>query len=111
MLDRKSIFKAVDLDIKKVEIPEWGGELCLRGLTARERDHFEASIGASANLDNLRARLVVLTVCDESGSRVFKDSDAIELGKKNAQVVNRLFEIARSMSGMADEDVKELEKN
>lgn len=111
MLDRKSIFKAVDLDIKNVAVPEWGGVLCVRGLTARERDHFEASIGASANLDNLRARLVVLTICDTEGERVFKDSDAIELGKKNAQVVNRLFDIARSMSGMSDEDVQELEKN
>lgn len=111
MLDRKSIFKAVDLDVKEVSVPEWGGEVCVRGLTARERDQFEASIGSSANLDNLRARLVVLSVCDENGDRLFKDSDAIELGKKNAQVVNRLFDIARSMSGMSDQDVSELEGN
>lgn len=111
MLDRKAIFKAVDLDVKTVEVPEWGGEVCVRGLTARERDHFEASIGTSANLENLRARLVVLTLCDESGERLLKDSDAIELGKKNAQVVDRLFEIARKMSGMTDADVEELEGN
>ena len=111
MLDRKDIFKVVDLDIKEVSVPEWGGDLCIRGLTARERDHFEASIGTSANLDNLRARLVVLSICDDKGERIFKDSDAIELGKKNAQVVNRLFDIARSMSGMSDKDVEELEGN
>lgn len=111
MLDRKAIFKAVDLDVKTVEVPEWGGEVCVRGLTARERDHFEASIGTSANLENLRARLVVLTLCDEEGERLLKDSDAIELGKKNAQVVDRLFEIARKMSGMTDADVEELEGN
>lgn len=111
MLDRKAIFKAVDLDVKTVEVPEWGGEVCVRGLTARERDHFEASIGTSANLENLRARLVVLTLCDEAGERLLKDSDAIELGKKNAQVVDRLFEVARKMSGMTDADVEELEGN
>lgn len=111
MLDRKAIFKAVDLDIKSVKVPEWGGEVCVRGLTARERDHFEASIGTAANLENLRARLVVLTLCDEKGERLLKDSDAIELGKKNAQVVDRLFEIARKMSGMTDADVEELEGN
>ena len=111
MLDRKAIFQAVDLDIKEVPVPEWGGDICMRGLTARERDHFEASIGQAANLENLRARLVVLCVCDDKGTRTFKDSDAVELGKKNAQVVNRLFDIARSMSGMSDEDVQELEGN
>jgi len=111
MLDRKSIFKAVDIDIKEVSVPEWGGAICVRGLTARERDHFETSIGSTANLDNLRARLVVLSICDADGERIFKDSDAIELGKKNAQVVNRLFDIARSMSGMTDADVQDLEGN
>jgi len=111
MLDRKSIFKAVDLDIKKVPVPEWGGDVYVRGLTARERDHFEMSIGAAANLENLRARLVVLTLCTDDGERLFKDSDAIELGKKNAQVMNRLFDVARQMSGMSDQDVEELEGN
>ena len=91
MLDRKSIFKAVDLDIQNVPVPEWGGDICIRGLTARERDHFEASIGQSANLENLRARLVVLSICDEAGERVFKDSDATELGKKNARSQAKLL--------------------
>ena len=111
MLDRKAIFKAVDLDIQIVAVPEWGGDVHVRGLTARERDHFEASIGSAQNLENLRARLVVLTVCDEAGTRLFKDSDDTELGKKNAVVVNRLFEVSRQMSGMTDKDVEDLEKN
>ena len=111
MLDRKAIFAANDLDIQKVDVPEWGGEVGIRGLTARERDLFEASIGTSVNLDNLRARLVVLTLCDDDGERVLQDKDATALGKKNAQVVDRLFEVARRLSGMTGSDVKELEGN
>jgi hypothetical protein len=111
MLDRKAIFASNDLDIEKVDVPEWGGQVAVRGLTARERDMFEASIGSSVNLDNLRARLVVLTLCDENGERLLQDKDATALGKKNAQVVDRLFEVARKMSGMTDADVKELEGN
>ena len=111
MLDRDAILSRVDLDVKEVHVPEWDGSVCVRGLTARERDSFETSIGASADLDNLRARLVVLTVCDAEGNRIFKDNDASELGKKNAQAVDRLFEVARSLSGMTDADVKELEGN
>jgi len=111
MLDRKAILATQDLDIRQVDVPEWGGGVAIRGLTARERDLFEASIGASVNLDNLRARLVVLTLCDDEGVRLLKDSDASKLGEKNAQVVDRLFEVARQMSGMTDQDVKELEGN
>ena len=111
MLNRDDILNVVDLDVKEVKVPEWKGSVNVRGLTARERDSFEASIGASANLDNLRARLVVLTLVDEEGKRIFKDSDAKALGDKNAEVVNRLFDVARQMSGMTDADVNELEGN
>lgn len=111
MLNKDDILSAVDLDVKAVEIKEWKGSVNVRGLTARERDSFEASIGASANLDNLRARLVVLTLVDEGGKRLFKDTDAKALGDKNAEVVNRLFDVARQMSGMTDADVNELEGN
>ena len=111
MLDKQAIFAATDLDIVKVDVPEWGGEVGIRGLTARERDLFEASIGSSVNLDNLRARLVVLTLCDDEGERLLEDEDATDLGKKSAQVVDRLFEVARQLSGMTDRDVQDLEGN
>lgn len=111
MLDRNAIFKIVDLEVKEVAMPEWSGSVCVRGLTARERDQFEASVGIAANLDNLRARLVVLTACDKEGKRIFTDADTEELGEKNSQAVDRLFEVARKMSGMTDADVEELEGN
>lgn len=111
MLNKKAILAANDLDIEIVNVPQWGGEVGVRGLTARERDKFEASIGSAVNLDNLRARLVVLTLCDADGSRLLEDKDANQLGTKNAQIVDMLFDVARKMSGMTDADVKELEGN
>jgi len=103
-----------DFEIEAIEIPEWGGWVNIRSLSARERDLFEVSIGAvmgKQNLSNMRARLVVLCLCDEDGNRIFEDNQADELGAKNALVINRLFDKARKLSGMSDEDVKELEKN
>lgn len=111
MLDRKAILSANDLESVGVDVPEWGGEVLMRGLTAGERDHFEASIGSDVNLENLRSRLVVLCIVDEQGERIFKNNDAQNLGKKSAQVVDRLFDKARKISGMSDDDVKEMEKN
>ncbi len=105
---------AKDFEIEAVEVPEWGGWVNIRSLSARERDLFEESIGAEEgkqNLVNLRARLVVLCLCDEDGGRIFQDGQAEELGAKNAQVISRLFDLARKLSGMTDADVKELEKN
>ena len=111
MLTKKDILDANDLKLITESVPEWGGDVCIRGLNAGERDHFEASIGSDVNLDNVRARLVVLCICDEKGKRIFNNQDADNLGKKSAVVVDRLFDIARKLSGMSDDDIKEMEKN
>lgn len=107
MLSRDSILSAKDFDFKDVEVPEWGGTVRLRGLSAAERDNFEANLAQTQDLSNLRSRLVVMSLIDEDGARLFKDSEAKELGEKNALVIMKLFEIVRELSGMADEDLQD----
>jgi len=66
--------------------------LNVRAMTGAERDAFEADNykrskkGAdfSQSMQNIRARLVVRTVVDGDGQRVFKDEDAEALGAKTA---------------------------
>ncbi len=117
LLTRDQILKAQDLPSEDVPVPEWGGTVRVRALTGAERDAFEQSIveqrGRSTrmNLQNLRAKLVALTVVDEEGNRIFSDSDAKLLGKKSALALNRVFEVAQKLSGLTSEDVEELTKN
>ncbi len=63
------------------------------------------------NLQNIRAKLVALTVVDEQGNRIFKDEDVKWLGNKSAAALDRIFEVAQRLSGLRDEDVEELAKN
>jgi len=114
MNTREQIFEVVDLPLEKVEVPEWNTTIYVRGMTAAERDHWEMGIYGSkgeTRFENIRSRLVVLTACDEKGQRIFQDGDADELGKKNAKVVIRLFDIAQRLSAVAQKDVDELTKN
>lgn len=117
LLTREAILQAQDLPTERVYVPEWNGELIVRGLTGAERDAFEQSIveqrGKSArmNLRNIRAKLVALTVVDEQGNRVFSDEDAEWLGKKSAAALNRVFEVAQRLSGLRSEDIEELQGN
>ena len=111
MLSKKDILKSNDLELECVEIPEWGGHVFVRGLTARERDEFEISIGESLNQDNLRARLVVLGACDEEGERLFNTKDAHALGKKNAAAVDRLFDAIQRLSAMTPDALETIEGN
>ncbi len=110
-LSRDQILGAVDFNFVDVEVPQWGGSVRLRGLSAAERDEFEASLGVSQDLVNMRARLVVNCLVDENGDKLFKSTEAKELGKKNGQVINMLFDEVRKLSGMADEDLGIAEGN
>lgn len=111
MLNRDSILNANDFETTEVDVPEWGGTVILRGLSAADRDHYEAEFAQTQDMTNMRSRLVVKALVDHEGNRLFTDKDADELGKKNARVVLRLFDLVRQMSGMSDEDLGIAEGN
>lgn len=103
MLNKETIIGAQDFAYVDVEVPEWGGTVRLRGISAADRDNFEAALAQTQDLTNIRARLVVMALVDEEGNRLFTDREAPALGAKNAVVINRLFEEARKLAGMDDE--------
>jgi len=114
MLTRESILQSDDLPRELVEVPEWGGDVYVRTLTGTERDAFEQSMvhkKNKTNLANVRARFAVLTVCDDSGQRLFTDEDAKELGTKSAAALDRVFEVAQRLNGFSKEDAEDLAGN
>jgi hypothetical protein len=116
-LTRDAILAAKDTRTEVVAVPEWGGEVQVRGLTGRERDDFEASMmerrgrQTVANTANVRAKLVVRCCIDDSGERLFTDGDAVELGEKSGAAIDRVYEKAAKLSGMTDESVSEAAEN
>ncbi|MEH0442441.1 MULTISPECIES: hypothetical protein [unclassified Streptomyces] len=121
-LTSSQILEADDTQVKPVDVPEWGGEVLVRGLTGIERDAYEAGIqqirpkpdGSREvvfNRDNARAKLLVKCLVDDSGTRLFKDTDAPALGKKAGAVIDRLYDVAAELSGMGDAVEKEIEGN
>lgn len=109
VLDRSSILAAPDLPTISVDVPEWGGKVVIKALTAAQRDRFEISVAASK--DNLRARLAVLSIVDPDGKPLFSEADASALGAKNAKALDRIFEAASKLNRLSDSDIEELEKN
>jgi hypothetical protein len=115
-LSRDAILSAADLPKELVEVPEWGGSVYVRCLTALERDEWEGSImqmdpkggHAKPDLRNIRAKLVVRTVVDEEGNRLFSETDTLALGAKSAAALDRLYSVAARLSKITKEDEKEL---
>lgn len=117
ILTRDDILRADDIQAEIVDVPEWGGQVRVKGLSGTERDRFEQDSidqrgkANKLNLANIRARLLVLCLVDEQGNRLFQRSDIDLLGQKSAAALNRVFEVARRLSGLNQEDVEELAEN
>lgn len=117
LLTRDQILAVEDLKRETIDVPEWGGEVIVKSLTGAERDAFEDSVvrqrgkTRELNLRNARARLVSLSLIDESGSRLFSDGDVEALGRKSAAALDRVFAAAQRLSGLTENDIDELAKN
>ncbi len=107
ILTKEAILAADDLPRELVNVPEWGGDVFVRTMTGADRDAFEASlIGKEGRMENVRARLVSLTLCTETGDRLFDDAEVAALGKKSARALDRVFSVAQRLNGIGTEQVE-----
>lgn len=114
-LTRDQILAADDLTTEIVDMSEfWGGPVIVRTITGMERDQLEASIitdSGDKNMENLRAKLIVMSVVDEDGKSLFTMADLVALGGKSAKALSRIFVVAMKLSGFSKKDVEELTEN
>jgi len=110
MLTRDQILGLEDSKKVEVKIPEWGGSVFIKTMSSLERDSFELDFTENKKA-NFRAKLAVKTVCDENGELLFTEKDALELGRKNAAAMSRIFNEASKLNNFSNEDIEELEKN
>lgn len=103
-----------------LDVPEWGGSVIIREMTGTDRDAYEAGIFGETvpgkgkdrkiNLLNARARLVVKCLVDENGQRLYQDNEVYLLGKLPAAGLDKVYDAARILSGITDEDDKAIEE-
>lgn len=121
LLTREDILGAPAPQLERVEVPEWGGAVFVREMTAGERDSYEAAIIAEHALGEkgnvrlrvrrVRARLLVCTVFDAQGTPMFAEADIDELAAKPIRPVQRIYNAAARLNALSDLDIKELAGN
>jgi hypothetical protein len=117
MLNRDEILKAADIKTVTVDVPEWGGVVCVKVMSGMERDAFDQFVYDSRgedkkiNLAQTRAKLCILTICDEKGNRIFGDDDLALVGSKSASAIDRIVAAARKLNALDGESAESLEKN
>ena len=116
MLTREDFLKPVTSPVVKVEIPELGGHVHVRGMSARERSVFDRQFTTSRGAPNLkrqaqlRERLCLATICDDKGNLLFKDSAIDVLGRQPIIVIERVVAVAQPMCGLGGDEKDEDER-
>lgn len=113
LLSREQIDNADDTEYEIVPVPQWGGEVKIKGLTGTEVDRYEQSVlrlrkgKQDLALQNATARLVAWCMVDENNSRLYQNEDEVkELGKKSGVALQRCFDVAAKLSGLRPGDVE-----
>ena len=114
-LTRDKILAAKDLEPVKIDVPDWGGSVYVRALSASDRLDFEDKSAKLADKDGSSLKVMALYLCrvlaDAKGDRLFADEDAGLLLGKKASVVLDLFSRASEHNSLTEDDVRDLEKN
>ena len=119
MLSREQILNKVDIEIKEIPVPEWGGNIFIRQLSRGEQDtYLKRQYGdtrlkqdskarnqeiSAVNIYGHDAYLCVCGICNEDGTPVFKQTDVEDLKKKNGMVIGRIAVEIVKFSGMASD--------
>jgi len=115
-LTRAAILAADDLPREPVDMPEWGGRIWVRALTAGEREAWESKYlgdGVSSGATPvalIRASLAAFACCDEAGKPLFSEADVPALAAKSAAAVQRVWRVAARLNGLGAER-ETIEKN
>ena len=114
-LTRDQILGADSKRTESVTIPEWGGSAMVRLMTGAERDAFEEACTSDrkriGTKRGIRAWLAVFTLCDETGVRMFADTDIAKVADLSSTALDAVFAAAARINRLFKEDVDALEKN
>ena len=111
----KDFFEA-QRPVEVVEVPGLGS-IKILGLTAGEKDEYEDRVmnldvvGQSMTMNNARAILLMMTVHDQHGNRMFSEKQLSKLLTIPAQIVDPILRVARRISAMGPTEINDLVKN
>jgi hypothetical protein len=121
LLSRKDLLKKDDLQVTLVDL---GNDefVYVREMTGHDRDAFERSLRKRKEegekitfemaMEDYRAKLVVLTICDETGKSILYEEDyEILSNNMGAKRLEKIVEASQKLNAITDKDKEALVKN
>ena len=117
ILTKQQILDSDDRKMERVPVPEWGGDVLVRTLSAKERDAYEGRhihvVDGEAQFvfEGSSADLGTLAICDEAGKSLFAQAEVAALGEKSSAMMSRVCDVARRLNGLDTKAAERAEKN
>jgi len=96
-MDKNEILSFRDLETKSITVPAWGKDIHIRQLSAYERAILNEKTLPLQESDKDSDQIEVMAlacayfICDENGTRLFTDEDAVALRDKSAEALQFIF--------------------
>lgn len=87
----------------RLEVPEWGGDVLIRVLSAEEQ--IELTDGVPEK--EVPALVLVHCLVDEDGARLFADEDVTEIKREAFPVFYRVFAEVAKLNGLSTKELEE----
>jgi hypothetical protein len=115
VLGRAQIDAADDRQWEDVPVDEWGGEVRILGMSGTARNLFQKQMvvigdngkAKEVQLEDQLAKLLAKCIVGEDFKRLYTDAEIKKLGAKNGAVLERLAVIAKRLSGLGENAVKD----
>lgn len=112
---REKILASKDIKEEMIEVEEWETKLLIRGLNGAKRARLlQNNIDKQGNInfERMYPELLILTVHDPATKEpVFQPEDRDVLNTKNGGVIEKLVQLAMSLSGLDAQAVENAVKN
>jgi hypothetical protein len=122
-LGKEMLLSKASLKIEKVELSN--GHVFIREMTGKEKDVWELSmvkkirtgdkknpIQYETTLENFRAKLAVVTLCNKEGDLIFGANDIEALNSAiKASDLEKIVEKAQELNAISEQDKEEILKN
>jgi hypothetical protein len=123
LLNRAKLLEKEKLEVEKVEL---GNDefVYVKQMTGRERDNFEQSllkknrdtkgqvVGYEQATEDFRAKLAVVTLCDETGKLLLEPRDYSILSQNmSAARLEKIVNAAQKLNAISEQDKDDLVKN
>lgn len=111
LLTKDAIFKANDVRTKEVEVPEWGGSVIIKSMTAERHAKFE-ELSKGQDSNQALAFYAASIIVDEEGEPLFDSAEDIRklAGKSNVALI-KILNAGIELNGITEKDLEENAKN